>query len=688
MSKTLQNGSFQDAVGTVVNAGTIEFVLSQDAALIAGGQVAPTRVSATLDSSGDMPGAFTIAANDELTPSGTFYLTTVFDSNGARVFGPERWVFSGASPIDLDLMVPTIIDPAFASPVLLNPTAAQSILDFNLTTPLLNNVRVVDGVKFTTIQGAVDDLPAAGGTVFIPAGTYDISTAVARDMNDLHIVGAGAGVTVIRTTAVGIDAFTFGNGTTTRSRNSIRNVTISTTVTKTGGAGIYFNRIQDGWVTGVDFSSQFQNVRIADNSSIIKLNQIRSIDVVPTTGVGFLIEGGNDHYLSQIVMDNPVASQPLAGIRIQKTDATWISDVDIIRSGTGLLIDPQGSDLVDHLFVVNSAFDSGTEQGIMINPATGAKVRRSTFTGCWTASSSAEAGIRLDAGGTIQAIRFFNHRSYLNFLQGVLFQNGTDLEFSYGEVAGNSVTGSGTTHGIDVSAGVTDFRLIGSRVGPIAGFANTQGWGIIVAAGGSDNYIITNNDLRGNVTGALSDGGTGVEKTIFGNLPRSTVNHILPNPLEGTLSSIPRWIFKLVDHTDMTAASTAGTFTLWTLPANTMIHDVIGTVTAAWAGTGPVSAAVASVGTQAGPANDLALDDNFFATGTRYELHDGTAVGGKGSLLFDATDKFAPHMFLAGGVIELQMDLTGGNHADTSAGQARIYMLVSQPLGNTTIEAN
>ena len=159
------------------------------------------------------------------------------------------------------------------------------------------------------------------------------------------------------------------------------------------------------------------------------------------------------------------------------------------------------------------------------------------------------------------------------------------------------------------------------------------------------------------------------------------------DPLEGTLSNVPRWIFKLVDFGDMTAAATADTFTLWTLPANTMIHDVVGTVVTGWSG-GSISAAVASVGTQAGPANGLTLDDNFFTTGTRYELHDGTAVGGKGSVLFDSTDKFAPFMLLAGGVIELQMDLTGDNHVNATAGQARIYMLVSQPLGNTTTEAN
>ena len=138
---------------------------------------------------------------------------------------------------------------------------------------------------------------------------------------------------------------------------------------------------------------------------------------------------------------------------------------------------------------------------------------------------------------------------------------------------------------------------------------------------------------------------------------------------------------------DMTAAATADTFTLWTLPANTMIHDVMATVVTGWSG-GSISAAVASVGSQAGPANGFALDDNFFSTGTRYELHDATAIGGKGIRLFDTTDKFAPFMFLAGGVIELQMDLTGDDHANATAGQARIYILVSQPLANTTIEAN
>jgi hypothetical protein len=178
-----------------------------------------------------------------------------------------------------------------------------------------------------------------------------------------------------------------------------------------------------------------------------------------------------------------------------------------------------------------------------------------------------------------------------------------------------------------------------------------------------------------------------------GNLGSATLRYnafleaVLASPLQGTVSNISRWVFKQVDFGDMTAASTAATFTLWTFPANTVIHDIMGTVVTGWSG-GSISAAVCSVGTNAGSANDLTLDDNFFAAATVYELHDATASGGKGTLLFDSTDKFAPHMFVAGGVVEIQCDLTGDNHANATAGRARVYALVSQPLGNTTTEAN
>ena len=45
-----------------------------------------------------------------------------------------------------------------------------------LASPNIENVRYAD--RFPTIQAAINDLPASGGTVIVPQGTYTITSAI------------------------------------------------------------------------------------------------------------------------------------------------------------------------------------------------------------------------------------------------------------------------------------------------------------------------------------------------------------------------------------------------------------------------------------------------------------------------------------------------------------------------------
>ena len=664
MSKTLQNGSFQDAVGTVVNGGTIEFVLSHDAMIIAGGQVAPTRVSATLDATGDMPAAFTILANDELTPSGTFYLTTVFDSNGARVFGPERWVFSGSSPIDLDAMTPTIVDPAFADPILSNPVANQSIDAFDLDVLDLNSIRKADqfsganaGAKIIT---AIADLPSTGGVV--DARGFEGAQTIAANMF--------AGVTKDVTLRLGHAVFTISvaQSHTPGSNKSFRILG--------QGLSTVFKPSTAMTVLTVDMSSSnYQSLHLADLAFDLNATNSTALSFISTGQKGIAERIYIDNNLSSatanvIIVDNTSHTMRLEDIRIRGASATAdgisVSSNAVILNGLDItgcqaaVIIPAGS-AINALSLTASRLDSNVN-GFQIDGvgALSTTIAHNHF--------ESNTGSAIDiAGFDATTNRVFGLTVRDNYFTGMdgSAQDGITLFRANGVVIErNHFMGVGSVaEGVTFTASVTDVSLKGNTVnGVLAGMTNFSG------------VVLPISDVR--LTQTSSDGGFG-----------GVLTAILVNPLEGSLSNTPRWIYKQVDHTDMTAGATADTFTLWTLPANTMIHDVVATVVTAWAGTGPVSAAVASVGTTGGP-NDLALDDNFFATGTRYDLHDATANGGKGALLFNATDKFAPHFYVAGGDIELQMDLTGGNHSATTAGQARIYILVSQPLGNTTTEAN
>jgi len=106
---------------------------------------------------------------------------------------------------------------------------------------------------------------------------------------------------------------------------------------------------------------------------------------------------------------------------------------------------------------------------------------------------------------------------------GYLLSSGTTLFGCIGRDGSQEVT---TTYdGVNAPAGITDFSVIGCRLYDAQGTA-TQRFGMRVESGANDRYIVAFNRFSGNVTSDFSDAGTGDEKYIFGNLPRTIGNYI------------------------------------------------------------------------------------------------------------------------------------------------------------------
>lgn len=98
--------AFQDPQGNVLANGTLILQLNL-LANAAGGQVEPVPVVIPLDATGKITGQpVNLWANDQLTPSGTFYVMRLFNSNGLQVAGPVNWTISGAAPIDVSAINP------------------------------------------------------------------------------------------------------------------------------------------------------------------------------------------------------------------------------------------------------------------------------------------------------------------------------------------------------------------------------------------------------------------------------------------------------------------------------------------------------------------------------------------------------------------------------------------------------
>lgn len=101
--------AFQDGAGNVLASGTLVLRLSQFASATSagGGQVNPVDIVLPLDATGKITGQpVNLWANDQLTPTTTFYTARLYNSSGLLVGGPVVWTISGSSPIDVSALNP------------------------------------------------------------------------------------------------------------------------------------------------------------------------------------------------------------------------------------------------------------------------------------------------------------------------------------------------------------------------------------------------------------------------------------------------------------------------------------------------------------------------------------------------------------------------------------------------------
>lgn len=132
----------------------------------------------------------------------------------------------------------------------------------------------------------------------------------------------------------------------------------------------------------------------------------------------------------------------------------------------------------------------------------------------WLGSCLAGSGLRTQGTWRGEAT-LSGTRVAGNIQHGISLGAGVDTLIVGCQIGDNSGGGAGTYHGINVAAGVSRFAITGNRIGDIvAVVGNAQGYGVRVAAGASDYYEISGNLLSGNLTGDVSDGGTGINKLV------------------------------------------------------------------------------------------------------------------------------------------------------------------------------
>lgn len=370
------------------------------------------------------------------------------------------------------------------------------------------------------IQAAINALPAAGGLIVIPAGTYVISASLTLK-EGTQLEGCGPG-TILRVSSgsLGIDVIKIGDGTSTLSFAAVRNIKISSDGQKTGGAGILLDRAYRVWLEGIALEFQYRGVYIR-NSTAVWLNKS---DIRDTAENAITIDSdlgqGFEWYIDSVLCDNPTVTNTGTGLLWNGGESLHVSHSNFQRFTNGFVVNTSAGRESRFAFIDGMICDFASDNNIRVtNTGSGASIGL-TFTNCWSGTAT-NYGVLIDRPGTglVQGVRWVGGKVFHNGLAGFRLAGGQDTHLSDCDIIANSQTTSAARHGIEIGGDISEFSITGCRIGGGYQQGNTQGYAIHIDAGSSDHYLITNNDCHGNNnTPKINDNGSGVNKVVANNL--------------------------------------------------------------------------------------------------------------------------------------------------------------------------
>jgi hypothetical protein len=235
----------------------------------------------------------------------------------------------------------------------------------------------------------------------------------------------------------------------------------------------------------------------------------------------------NDCYFSNFILDaKNLINGVFGGIRLYNKAEAMIFNSGSVLNGLFSLT----TDAAAYLEGVRPAYNKFTgvyfdssAKGLDIDKAV-----ETSFANCWISAGRSGAGfpgcklLQTDSISFSAGTNFFNCGGHGLHISSASTRTIVSNSF----VDSNSITaGAAVAHGIFVEAGVSDFLLLSnvSRNGLYTG--GQQGYGIYISTGSSARYLVKDNNLSGNVTGPMFDGGAGALARVSDNVGYNPVGY-------------------------------------------------------------------------------------------------------------------------------------------------------------------
>lgn len=362
------------------------------------------------------------------------------------------------------------------------------------------------------IQTAIDELADTGGTVELGAGTFNVSSHITVPSN-INIVGQGAATIVdfgnnsAQFQVVGSNAYSTGTVSITRDTTAVVGAGGATFTSAMVGRFILLGEL---WYEITAFTDA-THITIGVNFSGTTLSGATYVLATIVSGVSlsnFVIQNSaialvKDQYTNASVYSHLIFSDGLVAIDGDDssgllTNFIFVQDcttgVDFLNTEFCLMLQSTFVNVISGGAVVWNNVDNGFISVIAIQNCVGNGV---TYTSCRN-FGIAGASIKEITGKGIEFVSACRDAAYENCFIGFCSSDGIKL--------------TATTDSIQMAAMQIN---------------NNSGWGINIAAATCDNNTIVGNTFESNVSGNITNTGTGT--IIAGNSPNS-VNTSTYNP--------------------------------------------------------------------------------------------------------------------------------------------------------------
>lgn len=364
------------------------------------------------------------------------------------------------------------------------------------------------------IQAAINFAISAGGTqVYFDTGNYLVSSTITIN-GSVSLYGIFER-SRIRANFSNGDVLVV-NGAT--SEVDFSGLLIESNVGKrTGGYYINFVSANTSRIYNCQFSNGYMGVGYTGEQTA--WHKIYNSRFISNKHMGINISGwsaasssGNvDVVISDCYIAGEIADNTYHGIYISAIGDISLRHVSTGFCNNGLTISPITGRRAQAVFLTDCLFDLGQGYGIYCYTALGA-IHLLSISQTWVATNFG-GGIYLGGSGSVSQVNLSDVYCSNNNGNGLTIDsNCENITINGGSFASN------VNNGIFVAANVTNFMIRGAICGPTGEFVANNGYGIYIASGTSNNYIVSNNQLAGNTAGSFFDGGTGTNKITYPNL--------------------------------------------------------------------------------------------------------------------------------------------------------------------------